>query len=176
MQLGAHLKGANCTNGIAHHCMIGFELGNTLTENGTVSRGQCEVGENGILKSVTERTKIMKKENCAAYLDDDGETWVDIPFDTIISMNCWGFTPEIFEKLDAGLAAFLDNIGSNPLKAEYYLPSAVDEQQKSGVCDVKVYPTKSVWHGVTYPEDKEHVKNALRALIDAGEYPERLWD
>ena len=83
---------------------------------------------------------------------------------------------EIFEKLDAGLAAFLDNIGSNPLKAEYYLPSAVDEQQKSGVCDVKVYPTKSVWHGVTYPEDKEHVKNALRGLIDAGEYPERLWD
>ena len=80
------------------------------------------------------------------------------------------------EKLDAGLAEFLDNIGSNPLKAEYYLPSAVDDQQKSGVCDVKVYPTTSVWQGVTYPEDKERVKNALRGLIDAGEYPERLWD
>jgi hypothetical protein len=176
MQLGKHLKTANCEGGIAHHCMVGFALGNTLTENGTVSRGQCEVGENGILKSVTERTKIMKKEDCAAYLAEDEETWVDIPFDTIVSMNCWGFTPEIFEKLDAGLAEFLDNIGSNPLKAEYYLPSAVDDQQKSGVCDVKVYPTTSVWQGVTYPEDKERVKNALRDLIDAGEYPERLWD
>ena len=176
MQLGRHLKSATCENGVAHHCMVGFALGNTLTENGTVSRGQCEVAENGILKSVTERTKIMKKENCAAYLDDDEATWVDISFDTIVSMNCWGFTPEIFEKLDAGLADFLDNIGSNPLKAEYYLPSAVDQQQKSGVCDVKVYPTTSVWQGVTYPEDKERVKNALRDLINAGEYPEKLWD
>lgn len=176
MQLGRHLKTANNEGGKAHHCMVGFAVGNTLTENGTVSRGQCEVGEDGILKSVTERTKIIKKENCAAYLDDDTETWVDMPFDTIVSMNCWGFTPDFFNNLEAGLVGFLGKIDSNPLKAEFYLPTAVDEQQKSGVCDVKVYPTTSVWQGVTYPEDKARVKDALRALIDAGEYPERLWD
>lgn len=176
MQLSNHLKNANCEGGVAHHCMVGFAVGNTLTENGTVSRGQCEVGEDGILKSVTERTKIIKKEDCAAYLDDDGETWVDMPFDTIVSMNCWGFTPEFFNHLEEGLVNFLDTIDANPLKAEFYLPTAVDNQQKSGVCDVKVYPTVSVWQGVTYPEDKERVKSALRAMIDAGEYPERLWN
>ena len=176
MQLAKHLKTANRENGVAHHCMVGFAVGNTLTENGTVSRGQCEVGKDGILKSVTERTKIMKKETCAAYLDDDEETWVDMPFESIVSMNCWGFTPDFFDNLEAGLIRFLENIESNPLKAEFYLPTAVDEQQKSGVCDVKVYPTTSVWQGVTYPEDKARVKNALRAMIDEGEYPERLWN
>ena len=159
----------------SQYAMIGYRVRNTVTENGSVARGVCEV-ENGLLTGVTERTKIMKKETCAAYLDDDGETWVDMPFDTIVSMNCWGFTPEFFNNLEKGLVEFLDTIESNPLKAEFYLPSAVDEQQKSGVCDVKVYPTTSVWQGVTYPEDKERVKSALRALIDAGEYPERLWD
>ena len=176
MQLAAHLKNANCENGVAHHCMIGFALGNTLTENGTVSRGQCEVGENGILKSVTERTKIMKKENCAAYLNDDGESWTDLSFNTIVSMNCWGFTPEIFDKLEEGLCTFLNGIDQNPLKAEFYLPAAVNDQQLSGVCDVKVYPTTSIWQGVTYPEDKERVKASIRALIEGGEYPENLWN
>ena len=175
-QLAKHLKDAANTEGKAHHCMVGFALGNTLTENGTVSRGQCAVGENGMLQSVTERTKIMKKENCAAYLEDDGETWTDLSFDTIVSMNCWGFTPDIFANLGDGFARFLSNLGDNPMKAEYYLPSAVDEQQKSGLCDVKVYPTTSMWQGVTYPEDKERVKNAIRAMIESGEYPSALWN
>ena len=108
-------------------------------------------------------------------MEDDGETWTDLSFDTIVSMNCWGFTPDIFAKLESGLCAFLDGIGQNPLKAEYYLPAAVNEQQLSGVCDVKVYPTTSVWQGVTYPEDKERVKESLRAMIEAGEYPTKLW-
>ncbi len=176
LQLAKHLKDADNEGGRAHHCMVGFALGNTLTENGTVSRGQCIVNANGMLESVTERTKIMKKENCAAYLEDDGETWTDISFDTIVSMNCWGFTPEIFKYLEEDFAHFLSNLGSNPLKAEYYLPAAVDKQQKSGVCDVKVYPTTSLWQGVTYPEDKERVKCAIRAMIESGEYPARLWN
>ena len=175
LQLARHLRTASNEGGRAHHCMVGFALGNTLTENGTVSRGQCEVDADGMLISVTERTKIAKKETCAAYLCDDGETWTDIPFDTIVSMNCWGFTPDIFADLEREFSEFLKNLGSNPLKAEFYLPSAVDEQQKSGVCDVKVYPTTSLWQGVTYPEDKERVKKAIRSLIDAGEYPEDLW-
>ncbi len=175
LRLGEHLKRIG-SEGASHHCMIGYALGNTLTENGTVSRGQCEVNEKGMLLGVTERTKIMKKEHCAAYLADDGETWVDIPFDTVVSMNCWGFTPAIFDYLETDLAAFLQNIGQNPLKAEFYLPAAVDRQQKLGLCDVRVYPTTAVWQGVTYPEDKERVKSSIRALVDAGEYPESLWD
>lgn len=175
VQLAKHLSVAGNEGGRAHHCMVGFALGNTLTENGTVSRGQCEVDADGMLTSVTERTKIMKKETCAAYLCEDGETWKEIPFDTIVSMNCWGFTPEIFGDLEREFSEFLSDLGDNPLKAEFYLPAAVDAQQKAGICDVKVYPTTSLWQGVTYPEDKERVKSAIRALIDAGEYPEDLW-
>ena len=175
-QLAKHLKNADKTENKAHHCMVGFALGNTLTENGTVSRGECVVDDSGMLKSVTERTKIMKKEDCAAYLNDDGETWTDLSFDTIVSMNCWGFTPDIFDHLEEGFRSFLSNLGDNLLKAEYYLPSAVDEQQKRGLCDVKVYPTTSLWQGVTYPEDKERVKSAIRAMIESGEYPAQLWN
>lgn len=176
VQLAKHLKAADKTNGVAHHCMVGFALGNTLTENGTVSRGQCVVNERGMLVSVTERTKIMKKESCAAYLADDEKSWVELPFDTIVSMNCWGFTPDIFDGLEKSFATFLDGIDGNPLKAEFYLPSAVDEQQKSGVCDVAVYPTTSLWQGVTYPEDKARVKAAIAEMIRRGEYPASLWN
>lgn len=174
-QLAKHLKTADNKGGKAHHCMVGFRLGNTLTENGTVSRGHCTVDEGGLLQSVTERTKIIKKENCAAYLAEDGERWIDLPFDTIVSMNCWGFTPAIFDRLESDFADFLANLGDNPMKAEFYLPSAVDLQRKAGLCDVAVYPTSSVWQGVTYAEDKASVKAAIRGMIDRGEYPEQLW-
>ena len=175
VQLAKHLKAAGSDNGVAHHCMVGFRLGNTLTENGTVSRGHCTVDENGLLQSVTERTKIVKKEACAAYLAEDGEAWIDLPFDTIVSMNCWGFTPDIFNRLGEDFSKFLANLGDNPMKAEFYLPSAVDSQRKDGLCDVAVYPTSAVWQGVTYAEDKASVKAAIRGMIDAGEYPEQLW-
>lgn len=176
VQLANHLKTAGKENGVAHHCMIGFLLVNTLTENGTVSRGQCEVDDQGMLLAVTERTKIMKKDVGAAYLADDGETWVDMSDDTIVSMNCWGFTPDIFEGLEKGLVEFLGNLGNNPMKAEYYLPFSVDEQNKRGVCDVRVYPTQEIWQGVTYPEDKARVKEAIKELIENGRYPKTLWN
>ena len=115
-------------------------------------------------------------ERFTAYLADDGETWIDLPFDTYVSMNCWGFTPEFFDNLEGIFVDFLSDLGDNPMKAECYLPSAVDTQRKMGVCDVKVYPTKSVWYGVTYAEDKARVKASIRSLIDAGEYPEKLWN
>ncbi len=175
VQLANHLKSATTENGIAHHCMVGFRLGNTLTENGTVSRGHCTIDGSSMLQGVTERTKIAKKENCAAYLADDGETWIDLPFDTIVSMNCWGFTPAFFDALEKDFASFLSGIGSNPLKAEFYLPSAVDSQRAAGLCDVKVYPTQSVWQGVTYAEDKARVKESIRQMIASGEYPAQLW-
>ena len=178
VQLAKHLATAKTENGVAHHCMVGFRLGNTLTDHGTVSRGECVVDDNNMLQSVTERVKIMKKESNAAYLADDGETWVDLPFDTPVSMNCWGFTPEFYNNLESCFAEFLSHLNEyeNPLKAEFYLPTAVDMQRKLGYCDVKVYPTQSVWYGVTYAEDKARVKASIRALIDAGEYPEKLWD
>ena len=176
VQLAEHLKHACCEGGIAHHCMVGFRLINTLTENGSVSRGQCIVDKNGMLLSVTERTKIVKKEVGAAYLAEDGETWVDMPSDTIVSMNCWGFTPDIFKGLEEGLCSFLENINLNPQKAEYYLPFSVDEQNRSGACDVRVYPTQEIWQGVTYPEDKARVKDAIRNLIAQGRYPQNLWN
>ena len=177
LQLAKHLKNASAENGFAHHCMVGFRLKNTLTENGTVSRGECFVDEKGMLESVVERTKIMKKDACAAYLDDDGETWVDIPFDTVVSMNCWGFTPELFDDMDTDFAVFLNALTpDNAMKAEYYLPFCVDTLCKKGKCDVKVYPTASSWLGVTYPEDKESVKASIKALVESGEYPASLWD
>lgn len=176
MQLAKHLRTAKAENGVAHHCMVGFRLGNTLTENGTVSRGHCTVDERGMLMSVTERTKIMKKENCAAYLGDDGETWIDISFDSIVSMNCWGFTTDIFDKLEADFTDYLSDLGDNPLKAEFYLPAAVDLQRQNGLCDVRVYPTQSLWQGVTYAEDKARVKASIRAMIESGEYPQKLWN
>jgi len=175
VQLAKHLRDAGEKNGKAQHCMVGFRLGNTLTENGTVSRGECTVDGDSMLCGVVERTKIRKQEQNAAYLADDGETWIDLSFDTIVSMNCWGFTPAIFEHLEGDFCEFLDHIGNNPLKAEFYLPAAVDLQRQAGYCDVSVYPTQSIWQGVTYAEDKESVKASLRAMIESGEYPKHLW-
>lgn len=174
--LAEHLSKPNLSGIPAHHCMVGFRAGNTLTENGTVSRGVCEVGEDGRLIRVTERTKVEKRGNGAAYLDDDGTTWIGLPFDTIVSMNCWGFTPDLFRHLETELRGFYEAaVPTNPLKCEFYLPFAVQAQMEAGLCDVAVYPTESVWQGVTYQEDKPHVKAAIADLIANGEYPADLW-
>ncbi len=174
--LAEHLSRPNLSGIPAHHCMVGFRAGNTLTENGTVSRGVCEVGEDGKLIRVTERTKIEKRENGAAYLEDDGSTWTELPLDTVVSMNCWGFTPDLFRHLETELRGFYEAVvPTNPLKCEFYLPFAVQAQMEAGLCDVAVYPTESVWQGVTYPEDKPRVKAAIADLIAKGEYPADLW-
>ncbi len=174
--LAEHLSKPNLSGIPAHHCMVGFRAGNTLTENGTVSRGVCEVGEDGRLIRVTERTKVEKRGRGAAYLDDDGTTWIELPFDTIVSMNCWGFTPDLFRHLETELRGFYEAaVPTNPLKCEFYLPFAVQAQMEAGLCDVEVYPTESVWQGVTYQEDKPHVKAAIADLIANGEYPADLW-
>lgn len=174
--LAEHLSKPNLSGIPAHHCMVGFRAGNTLTENGTVSRGVCEVGEDGRLIRVTERTKVEKRGRGAAYLDDDGTTWIELPLDTIVSMNCWGFTPDLFRHLETELRGFYEAaVPTNPLKCEFYLPFAVQAQMEAGLCDVAVYPTESVWQGVTYQEDKPHVKAAIADLIANGEYPADLW-
>ena len=175
VQLAKHLSMKDLSGNPAHHCMVGFRVGNTLTENGTVSRGVCEVDGGGMLTQVVERTKIEKRDTCAAYLNDDGEAWTELDFDTIVSMNCWGFTPDIFGKLEDEFRDFYEKNIDNPLKSEFYLPFAVQQLKDEGVCDVRVYPTQSRWYGVTYSEDKPRVKAAIQAMVDAGEYPSDLW-
>lgn len=172
-KLAAHLKNAKTENGVAECCMIGYRLENTLTENGSVSRGQCEVGADGNLISIVERTKIVKSENTALYESDNGE-WIPMPFDTTVSMNCFGFTPAIFEHFREGFEKFIAERG-NELKSEFYCPGAVFDMISKNQATVKVYNTTANWFGVTYHEDKPRVTAAIRELIKSGEYPNNLW-
>ena len=144
-------------------CMVGFRLQNTLTENGTVSRGICEV-ENGILKSVTERTKIL---DCK-YTEDD-ENWVELPPDCIVSMNMWGFTPDVFTYIESDLKEFFAEKINVP-KVEYYLPTVVSNVIERGQKNVSVLVAEDRWYGVTYKEDKVNVVDALNQKIINGEY------
>ena len=146
------------------YSMVGFRLQNTLTENGHVSRGVCEI-ENGILQSVTERTKIM---DCK-YTEDDGKSWTALDPDTVVSMNLWGFTPDIFGYIEEGFKKFLDERINEP-KSEYYLPSVVSSLIERNEKQVKVLIAEDKWYGVTYKEDKEKVVSAIVAKMDSGEY------
>ena len=159
----------------SEYAMVGFRLRNTVTEHGSVARGVCEV-ENGLLRGVTERTKIVKKGDDAAFTEDDGETWTDLSGDTLVSMNFWGFTPLYLYELAKRFPAFLENeVPKNPLKSEYFVPSVVNAQLQEGSAAIAVLDTPDAWHGVTYPEDLPGVKAALKALTDAGTYPENFW-
>ncbi|MBQ8334176.1 MAG: nucleotidyltransferase [Clostridia bacterium] len=159
----------------AHFCMVGYMLGNTLTENGSVARGECHADEDGYLMSIEERTKLNKEEGGAWY-EDNGEK-VHIPDDTVVSMNFWGFTPKVFDGLEAEFSAFIGNLmnAADPMKAECYLPNTIGKMMHAGQCDVKVLTTTAKWFGVTYADDKPDVIKKLHDLIDAGEYPDGLW-
>ena len=165
-----HLKNASENN---HYCMVGYKLANTLSDSGTVSRGQCYVNMNHMLTGVTERTDIKRVGIDAAYKDEAGQ-WIDISGNTVVSMNFWGLTPGIVPKLAQGFETFLAERGAE-LKSEYFLPGAIDSMMKAGECDVRVYNTDAQWYGVTYTQDKEYVKSSIKALIDCGEYPNSLW-
>ncbi len=172
VKLAEHLKTIKTTD--TDYCMIGYILRNTLTENGTVSRGKCVTTADGMLDSITELTKIKVDGEDALYLCENDE-WLPLSGKTIVSMNCWGLTPEIFPELEDGFVEFLSGDGGKALKSEYYLPGAVDDMMHDGLCKVKVISTTASWYGVTYSEDKPSVKASLRALMENGEYPEKLW-
>ena len=156
--------------------MIGYQLYNTLTENGHVARGICTIDEKQRLLGIHERTRIEKHENRAEYTEDDGKTWVGLPEQTIVSMNMWGFTNSILEELEKRFGVFLDKeLGSNPLKCEYFLPSVVDDLLKENRAEVTVLSSKDRWYGVTYKEDKQMVVQAIQGLKEKGVYPEKLW-
>lgn len=152
------------TSGSDDYCMVGFRLKNTLTENGYVSRGVCEV-KDGYLESVTERTKIM---DCK-FTEDDGETWVELHPDTLVSMNLWGFRPDIFDYIEKGFKNFLKE-KITVEKSEYYLPTVVSELMDAGKKKVRVISAEDKWYGVTYKEDKENVVNAIGDMIEKGLY------
>ena len=158
------------------HCyaMVGYRVRNTVTEFGSVARGVCEV-QNGMLMGITERTKIYQRGDHAAYTED-GEHFVDLPGDTIVSMNIWGFTQPTVSEFWTRLDAFFEKeVPLDPLKREFYLPSVVNQQLEEGTARVRVLPCEEVWHGVTYREDLASVKEAICALKAAGVYEERLW-
>lgn len=159
------------------YAMVAYKVLNTVTENGTVSRGVCDVDAANYLKSITERTKVARRGEHAAYTEDDGASWSDLPDDTVVSMNMWGFTSSILKELLARFPKFLDReLRSDPLKCEFYLPFAVDELLKENKASVKVLTTPDRWYGVTYKEDKPQVCEALRKMREDGTYPEKLWE
>lgn len=158
-------------------CMVGYELKNTLTENGYVSRGCCQMDADGFLETIDERTNIIKTEEGASYSKDEGKTYIPMSADSLVSMNMWGFTPDIFGELEKSMDRFFkETMPANPLKAECYLPMEVGSMINEGIATVKVLSSKDKWFGVTYKEDKPFVMESVKALKDAGVYPEKLWD
>ena len=172
--LGDYLRTARDVDGVYDCCMVGFRLDNTLTEHGHVARGVCTVDERGHLLGVRERTRIQRFGDSARYTED-GDTWIEIPGETTVSLNMWGFTPSLFAELEARFLPFLEGNADNILKAEYFLPEAVGGLVREGKATVKVLSTDERWFGVTYKADKPVVEQAVRELIRRGVYPENLW-
>ena len=162
-------------DGKYHYCMVGYQLGNTVTDHGSVARGVCVADENGYLATITERTRIEKFDG-GIHFTEDGETWTQLPEDTIVSMNLWGFTPSFLEEIEVRFPALLENaLKTNAAKVEYYLPFAVEELLKEGKADVKVLSSPDKWYGVTYAADKPLVVAALKEKTAEGLYPDGLW-
>jgi NDP-sugar pyrophosphorylase family protein len=160
----------------SHFAMVGYMLENTLSENGSVSRGICETGEDGCLAGITERRRIEKYGDDARYTEDDGKTWVNISGKMTVSMNTWGFSTDILEALEIEFKDFLKTrMQSDPLKAEFYLPYVVDKMISEDKADVKILKTGEKWYGITYRDDKETVVKAISAMHRNGTYPAKLW-
>ncbi|MDO4321779.1 MAG: sugar phosphate nucleotidyltransferase [Lachnospiraceae bacterium] len=158
------------------YMMVGYQLENTLTENGHVARGVCVTDADGYLVDINERTHIERRGEEAAYTEDDGQTWQVIPKGSTVSMNMWGFSESILEELKARFRVFLEeNLGKNPQKCEYFLPFVVDELLAEGRATVQVLKSEDKWYGVTYKEDKPQVVAAIRGLKEQGLYPQKLW-
>ena len=157
--------------------MVGYQLGNTVTENGHVARGICTEDENHYLQKVVEHTHIEKMGADARYTDDDGATWTEVPGSTIVSMNLWGFSAGFISEAKARFAAFLDKaLVENPLKGEYFLPSVVSQLLDENRARVKVLRSADKWYGVTYQDDKPVVVQAIADKTAAGLYPDNLWE
>lgn len=155
------------------YCMVGFRVGNTLSESGTVARGICSTNEEGYLTSVVERTQIQRIDGTVCYKDENDQ-WVGVDDNTPVSMNMWGFTPDYFEYSEEQFKTFLTENSGN-IKAEYFIPLVVNNLINSGTARVKVLDTTSKWFGVTYAADRQGVVDKIAELVAAGEYPEKLF-
>ena len=158
------------------YCMVSYLLKNTVSENGSVARGVCALNEDSTLHSVTERTRIETYEGGIHYTEDGGENWTDLPGETPVSMNLWGFGESFVKEADRRFARWLDeNLEKNPLKCEYFLPLVVSELIGEKKAAVKVLRSTDKWYGVTYREDKPTVVAAIAQKTQEGLYPEDLW-
>ena len=165
----------SATQDPSSHCMVGYELSKTVTENGSVARGICVTDENGYLSEITERTRIEQYDG-GIHFTEDGENWVEVAPDTTVSMNMWGFMPSFLDEINARFSAFLDKaLVENPLKGEYFLPLPVAQLIHEGKATFKVLSSPDRWYGVTYAADKPVVVAALKAMTEEGKYPDGLW-
>ena len=155
------------------HAIIGYDLAKTLSENGTVSRGVCEVDGHGYLKSIAERTKVYREGDKIVYEENDQKQ--ELPSDSKVSMNFWCFHPAIFGIIEGLFRDFLEKNATNP-KAEFFIPIIGDHLVRTGTGKIKIIPTGAQWFGVTYKEDAPQVKGSLEHLVHQGEYPGKLWD
>lgn len=159
--------------GVNDYCMVGYPVANTLSEFGAVSRGICQTDAESNLVDVVERTRIERKDSHIAWQNDRDE-WTVIPDESVVSMNFWGFTPSFFGFLKSGFENFIKNNSQN-LKAEFYIPTMVNDLIKSGEASVRVLSSRDKWFGMTYREDRPVVIHNIRELVRSGAYPENLW-
>ena len=154
------------------HAMVGYELPKTLSEHGSVSRGVCEADADDFLKTIVERTKVYPENG--KIISEEGDTKLELDPNSPVSMNFWGFMPSIFDRLQGWFVDFVNKNADNP-KAEYYIPLTVQGLMDQGH-KVKILRNSGVWFGVTYREDREHVSESIKKLVEAGEYPAKLWE
>ena len=172
--MSAALRAAGDSERPPRYYMVGYRLGNTVTGAGRVCRGLCRT-KGGFLDYIEEFTHVVKTPDGPAYSLDGGETLRPLPADTTVSMNFWGFTSGIFDEIERRFPRFLANEAANDNQAEMLVPNLVGKMLREGLCSVEVMRSEDVWHGMTYRADRPEVIAAIRALTDAGEYPERLW-
>ena len=156
------------------YCMVGYQLGNTVTDHGSVARGVC-VTENGLLTAITERTRIEKRPEGIAFTED-GENWHVLPPETPVSMNLWGYTSSFLAEIESRMAAFLEKaLAENPNKGEFYLPMLVSDLLQENKARVTVLHSPDKWYGVTYAADRPQVVAAIAQMTAEGKYPDGLW-
>ena len=173
-RLARFLVGSDTINDpVLHFAMVGFRLDRTLSENGSVARGICDIAPDGMLRTVKEMTKLVRAGDAAENREDESNL-VKVPLDARVSMNCWGFTEGLFAELESRFPAWLAENGAKE-KSEWYIPFVVDELVREGRADCEVLPTDSSWFGVTYREDKPFVVESIRRLVESGEYPVNLF-
>ncbi|MBD3392240.1 MAG: nucleotidyltransferase [Chitinivibrionales bacterium] len=168
-----YLLGARDRDGVYDFCMVGYRLVNTLSEHGHVARGICTAASDGTLETIVERTKIRPFDGGPQYEDADG-TWVRLPADSLVSMNMFGFTPAFMGELGRRFPLFLKDHINEP-KAEFFLPTVVNQLIEEKKARVKILPTADRWRGVTYREDTQAVREAIHELVKNGVYPENVW-